>query len=216
MLGVIGPVGPQMEPQASQVHRPDHVGRVGHHQRVRRRAIGRGDHGGLEPVRCAGGHPLLEEGLTSGPLGEALEHGRTPECGVLEGPGNLDVVRDEIELRGLQAREVDLVGARDLDGTTRHLDTPDGSGGHRPTLSNPSSGRHGTNVGRRERSGPEGARATRRRRVTPVVPPIAPVVGGSGPTATRSRIRAPTARAEERARRRTVPRSPRRSRTLCR
>ncbi len=135
VTGVVGPVGPQVESEAAQVHRPQDVGDVGHHEGVRRRPVGGGDHGGLQPVRGAGRHPLLEEGLAAGTLGEPLEHGRPAEGGDLQPLGHGHVVGGQLELGGSQLGKVDLVRIGDLDGPARHLDGSDLFGGHDPTLS---------------------------------------------------------------------------------
>ena len=109
VAGIVDSVGPQVEAQAPQVHRPQHMGDVGDDQGVGRGPVRGGHHGGLQPVRRAGRDPLLEEGLAGRPLGEALEHGRPAEGGDPEGVGDGHVVGGEIELGGPQLREVDLV-----------------------------------------------------------------------------------------------------------
>ena len=132
---VVRPVGPQVEPEAPQVDSPQDVSDVGDDQGVRRRPVGGGDHGGLQPVRSPGRHPLLEEGLAAGSLGEPLEHGGTSEGGHPQPFGHRHVVGGQLEFGGTQIGEVDLVRIGDLDCPTRHLDGAGPFGGHHPTLS---------------------------------------------------------------------------------
>ena len=51
--GVGGEVGPQVQAEAADVHRPHDVGDVGHDERVGGGAVGGGDGGRLQPVRRA-------------------------------------------------------------------------------------------------------------------------------------------------------------------
>ena len=111
--GVGGEVGPQVQAEAADVHGPHDVGDVGDDERVGGRAVRCGDGGRLQPVRGARRDALLVEGLAGGAVGEALQHGGPPAGGVQQVVADLEVVRDEVELGGVEGGEVDLVRPRD-------------------------------------------------------------------------------------------------------
>jgi len=64
-----------------------------------------------QPVGGAGRDPLLVEGLAGRAVREPLQHGGPAPGRVEKVPAHLEVVRDEVELRGLELGEVHLVGA---------------------------------------------------------------------------------------------------------
>ena len=115
VLGVGGQIRPQVQAEAAEVDGPHDVGDVGDDQRVGGRAVRGRDDGRLQPVGGARRDPLLEEGLAGGAVGEALQQGGSAAGGVEEVLADLEVVRDEVELRGVDGREVHLVGPADPD-----------------------------------------------------------------------------------------------------
>ncbi len=119
--GIGGEIRPQMQTEAAQVHGPDHMRDIGHHERVGGCSV-RGGHGGrLQPRRGAGGHPLLEEGFPGGTVGKALEQGGTATGGVEQRVGHQEVIGDKVELGRAEFGKVDLVGARDMYLSARDL-----------------------------------------------------------------------------------------------
>ena len=75
-------VGPHVEPEAPEVHRPHDVREVGRDQRLRRGAVGRAHDRRLQPVGSFLGHALLEEVGAVDAAREALhQHRPTPDRG---------------------------------------------------------------------------------------------------------------------------------------
>ena len=137
-----GEIGPQVQPEAADVHGPDDVGDVGDDEGIGRGAVRRRDGGRLQPVGCAGGDALLVEGLAGGAVGEALQHGGPSAGGVQQVVADVEVVGDQVELGGIEGGKVDLVRPRHA-----HLAS---AGLHHPLSSSP-----GTAVDSTE--GPSGA-----------------------------------------------------------
>lgn len=122
MQRVIDPKRPDMEPEATEVDCPDHMSHVGDHESPRARAVHGRHLDGLEPVRSTSRHTFLEKRLPEGSVREPLQHRGPAARSSEQWLGDGQVIADEVELGRAGAGEEDLVGMRDLDDTTRHLD----------------------------------------------------------------------------------------------
>jgi len=113
MLLVVRLRRPDVEADAAEVDRPDHVGQVGRHERVRSGAIRRADNCRLQPLRAQLRNPLLEEGGTAYPVRIALEENRTVLHRPHQRPLDSLVVPDKVELRLAPLGEENFAGAGD-------------------------------------------------------------------------------------------------------
>ena len=87
MVGIGRPVGPDVQPQAAQVHRPDDVGHVGDDQGIGGGAVGRGHHRGLQPLGGPGRDALWKNDLPPAPSGNRSSMaGRPPRRPARGGP----------------------------------------------------------------------------------------------------------------------------------
>ena len=94
----------------------------------------------LQPVRGTRRDALLEEGLAGGPVGETLQQ-RRPAAGRVEQMlADLQVVRHQVGLRGVEGGEVDLVRSADTDLAPADLHDPLVVGGTPSTLATTTSG----------------------------------------------------------------------------
>jgi hypothetical protein len=115
-------VRPDVEPEAGQVDRPDHVRHVGEHQRAAGRPV-RGAHDRrLQPLRRIRRHSLLEERASLCAVREPLHEGRPPAGRPQQGLGDGEVVAHQVELGLAALREEDLVRARDRQIASGNLD----------------------------------------------------------------------------------------------
>ena len=110
VLGVGGLGRPDVEAQAGQVDRPQHMGEVGGHQGLGRGPVGGGHDRGLEPFRMVLGHAFWKNDVPVAPWGNRWSRtGRPPMAAhqrLLDGL----VVVDQVELGLSPLGEEDLAG----------------------------------------------------------------------------------------------------------
>ena len=99
LLGVGPPGVPRVELDGRHLHRPDHLGQLGHAQLVGVLPVaGEVDAHGLEPGRGPARHPLLVDLLLGHALGEPVQHARPLAQGVDDARPDRQVVLDQVEL----------------------------------------------------------------------------------------------------------------------
>ena len=112
-----------MELDRRHLHRPDHVGRMGHAELVGVAVVAREVHAyGLDPRRGAVRQPLLVDLLAVDAVGEAVQHARPVVERVDDPVGHAQVVVGQVELGLAAGREVDPVRVADLDDPVADLE----------------------------------------------------------------------------------------------
>ena len=129
VLGIGGDVGPDVEAETAEVHRPHDVREVGGDEGLRRRAVRCADGRRLEPLGHVLRHALLEERRPGRAVGEPLHEHRSSAHRAQEWFLDCAVVLDEVELGLAAFGEHDLARARESHRPPRHLEVDGFRGG---------------------------------------------------------------------------------------
>ena len=134
VIEIVGANGMRIQIDAAEVHDPEELGGVAHHDLLRRPSRRKFELHRLDPVGMLLRRALLKKRLGIGPVHVSLENDGTSGDSAQRAVGDGEVVLRQVELRVARLRKKDFVGIGDRDFAAGRFEDHDAKRSRIPTI----------------------------------------------------------------------------------